>query len=158
MVYCDFGNVERFSVIGYPVCLWQLSACVLFYEMVSMIEKIINDLKNIFVFKEKTQVGDIVLLVAERIIYALVTGIERDYAKKEEWWQVSLQLLTIPPQKIVWTLRTPQFTGQEIFTMGGEERFIKAIDFGGGGASVQNKGGGQIGHGAKKRPLLKLIK
>lgn len=125
-----------------------------------MIEKIVNDLKNIFLFKETTQTGDIVLIVAERIMYALVTGIERDSAKKEEWWQVSLQLLTIPPQKVVWTLRTPQFTGQELFSMGGEERFVKAIDFGGGGdgESAQKKIGGQIGPGKKKGLHLKVIK
>lgn len=123
-----------------------------------MIEKIVTDLKNIFVFKETTQVGDIVLIVAERIMYALVTGIERDYTKKEEWWQVSLQLLTIPPQRVAWTLRTPQFTGQEIFTMGGEERFVKAIDFGGGGALVLKNGGGQSTPGNKKGPHLKVIK
>lgn len=123
-----------------------------------MIEKIVTDLKNIFVFKETTQVGDIVLIVAERIMYALVTGIERDYGKKEEWWQVSLQLLTIPPQKVAWTLRTPQFTGQEIFTMGGEERFIKAIDFGGSGETAEKKSKGQIGVGKKKGAFLKVIK
>jgi len=123
-----------------------------------MIEKIVNDLKNIFVFKETTQVGDIVLIVAERIMYALVTAIERDYNKKDEWWQVSLQLLTIPPQKVAWTLRTPQFTGQELFTMGGEERFIKAIDFGGGGESAQKKSEGQLGSGKKKKPFLTVIK
>ena len=70
---------------------------------------------------------------------------------------MSLQLLTIPPQKTVWTLRTPQFTGQEIFTMGGEERFIKAIDFG-GVEPVEKKNGGQIGAGKKKGPFLKVIK
>lgn len=123
-----------------------------------MIEKIITDLKNIFVFKETTQVGDIVLIVAERIMYAVVTGIERDYVKKDEWWQVNLQLLTIPPQKVAWTLRTPQFTGQEIFTMGGEERFIKAIDFGGGGEAAEKKSGGQISPGKKKGSFLKVIK
>jgi len=123
-----------------------------------MIEKIINDLKNIFVFKETTQAGDIVLIVAERIMYALVTGIERDHAKKDEWWQVSLQLLTIPPQRVAWTLRTPQFTGQEIFTMGGEERFIKAIDFGGGGEAAQKKIGGQAVPEKKKGLHLKVIK
>ncbi|MDG4474592.1 hypothetical protein [Thiovibrio frasassiensis] len=123
-----------------------------------MIEKIVTDLKNIFVFKETTQVGDIVLIVAEQIMYALVTGIVRDYAKKEEWWQVGLQLLTLPPQKVVWTLRTPQFTGQDIFTMGGEQRFIKAIDFGGGGELLQKNGSGQISPEKKKRPILKVIK
>ncbi|MFH1020562.1 MAG: hypothetical protein V1782_08160 [Pseudomonadota bacterium] len=123
-----------------------------------MIEKIITDLKNIFVFKDTTQVGDIVLIVAERIMYALVTGIERDYVKKDEWWQVNLQLLTIPPQKVAWTLRTPQFTGQEIFTMGGEERFVKAIDFGGGGELAPKNSGGQIEPGKKKKPFLTVIK
>jgi len=123
-----------------------------------MIEKIINDLKNIFVFKETTQVGDIVLIVAERIMYAMVTGIERDYAKKDEWWQVSFQLLTIPPRKIAWTLRTPQFTGQEVFTMGGEQRFVKAIDFFGGGEEALKKSGGQIGAGKKKKSFLTVIK
>ncbi|MCG2822200.1 MAG: hypothetical protein ACYC0O_13765 [Desulfurivibrionaceae bacterium] len=122
-----------------------------------MIEKIVADLRNIFVFKESTQVGDIVLIVAEKIMYALVTGIERDYAKKEEWWQVSLQLLTIPPQKTVWTLRTPQFTGQEIFTLGGEERFIKAIDFGRGEAA-EKKNIEPAGPGKKKGSFLKVIK
>ena len=123
-----------------------------------MIEKIVNDLKNIFVFKQTTQVGDIVLIVAERIMYALITGIERDYNKKDEWWQVNLQLLTIPPQKVAWTLRTPQFTGQEIFTMCGEERFIKAIDFGGGGELAQKKSGGQIEPAKKKKSFLTVIK
>ena len=85
-------------------------------------------------------------------------GIERDYGKKEEWWQVSLQLLTIPPQKVAWTLRTAQFTGQEIFTMGGEERFIKAIDFGGSGEMAEKKSEGQIGPGKKKGAFLKVIK
>jgi hypothetical protein len=29
---------------------------------------------------------------------------------------------------MTWTLRTAQMTGQEIFTMGGEERFVQAVD------------------------------
>lgn len=139
-------------------CCGDHTLCTFFGRDVYMIEKIVSDLKNIFVFKETTQVGDIVLIVAEGIIYALVTGIERDYAKKDEWWQIHLQLLTIPPQKIAWTLRTPQFTGQEIFTMGGEPRFIKAIDFGGGGGLTQEKISGQIGPEKKKKPFLKVIK
>jgi hypothetical protein len=62
--------------------------------------------------------------------YALVTDIERDESRKNEWWHVNLTLLSLPPQKITWTLRTPQFTGMEVFTMGGEQRFVKAVDFG----------------------------
>ena len=123
-----------------------------------MIEKIVNDLKTMFQFKETTQAGDIVLIVAEQIIYALVTGIESDYTRKEEWWQVSLQLLTIPPQKTTWTLRTPQFTGQEIFTMGGAARFVKAVDFGGGGELTEKKGGARIAPAKKKKPFLTVVK
>lgn len=95
-------------------------------------EKLIKELKTLFTFKETTRPGDLVLIAAEKppmLMYALVTGISRDESKREEWWHVELQLLTFPPQKSVWTLREPQFTGQEIFTMGGEGRFVKAIDF-----------------------------
>lgn len=95
-------------------------------------EAIIQELKKIIRFKPTTAVGDVVLVVAEQpdsMIYALVTGFERDQTKRDEWWQVSLQILSVPPQKVTWALRTPQFTGQEIFTMGGEKRFVAAVDF-----------------------------
>lgn len=95
-------------------------------------EAIIQELKKKVSFKSSTGVGDVVLVVAEQpdaMIYALVTGFERDQGKRDEWWNVSLQILTVPPQKVTWTLRTPQFTGQEIFTMAGEKRFVAAVDF-----------------------------
>ncbi|MBU0961800.1 MAG: hypothetical protein KKH60_09725, partial [Proteobacteria bacterium] len=44
------------------------------------------------------------------------------------WWHIGLTFLAIPPQEITWTLRTLQMTGMEIFTMGGEERFVKAVN------------------------------
>ncbi|MCW5199809.1 hypothetical protein VU05_03760 [Desulfobulbus sp. F1] len=97
-----------------------------------MIEQTIAELKKLVPFKETTESGDIVLVLAEEeehpaLLYALVTGIERDTTRRDEWWHLSLQLLSVPPQAVVWTLRTPQFTGQESFTMGGKGRFIKAI-------------------------------
>ena len=95
-------------------------------------EAIIEDLKKIVRFKSTTDVGDIVLVVAEEpksMIYALVTDFQRDESKRDEWWHVSLQILSVPPQKVTWTLRTSQFNGQEIFTMGGEKRFVAAVDF-----------------------------
>ena len=82
--------------------------------------------------KDTTDVGDIVLVVVEETEmagYALVTGIERDQTRKDEWWEVHMQLLSVPPQPLVWTLRTEQFTGQETFTMGGKGRFVKAVHF-----------------------------
>jgi len=97
-------------------------------------EKIIAELKQVIRFKDSTDVGDLVLIVAKEpqvmASYALVTDIERDASRKNEWWHVGLTLLSLPPQKITWTLRTPQFTGMEVFTMGGEQRFVKAVDFG----------------------------
>lgn len=96
-------------------------------------EKLIKELKGLLDFKDTTDVGDIVLIVAEKpqmLVYAYVTSIEPDNNRKDEWWHVGLNILSIPPQKMTWTLRTPQMTGMEIFTMGGEERFVKAVDFG----------------------------
>lgn len=98
----------------------------------SDMEKIVEELHRIFRLKETTEEGDIVVIVTENpqtLTYAMVSGFERDSSKRDEWWHVSMYLFAVPPQKVVWTLRTPQFTGQEIFTMGGEKRYIKAVDF-----------------------------
>jgi hypothetical protein len=95
-------------------------------------DELLKELKKIFSFKADTRIGDIVLIVAEKpqaILYALVSDIVRDESKVNEWWQVCLHLLVLPPQKIVWVLREPQFTGKEIFTMGGERRFVQALNF-----------------------------
>jgi hypothetical protein len=97
-------------------------------------QNLITELKQVVKFKDSTDIGDLVLIVAKEpeIIasYALVTNIERDTSRKNEWWHVGLTILSLPPQEMVWTLRTPQFTGMEVFTMGGEERFVKAVDLG----------------------------
>jgi hypothetical protein len=98
--------------------------------MSEAMEKTVAELRKLVPFKETTETGDIVLVAAKNpdmIVYAVVTEIRRDETRKHEWWHVSMQLLGIPPQSITWTLRLPQYTGQEIFTMGGEERFIQAV-------------------------------
>ncbi|MFZ5774989.1 MAG: hypothetical protein ACOY3Z_05850 [Thermodesulfobacteriota bacterium] len=105
-----------------------------------MIDKVVKDLQGVVPFKETTIEGDIVLVVADSLFYALVTGIERDTTRKDEWWHVSMRMLVIPPQQIVWTLREAQFTGKETFTMGGKPRFIKAVDFGAGKAPLPDEG------------------
>ncbi|MDD2465506.1 MAG: hypothetical protein PHI97_16030 [Desulfobulbus sp.] len=95
-------------------------------------EQLVAELKKILPFKPTTFEGDIVIIAAkkpEMLVYGRVGTIEPDRSRKEEWWHVTLHLLSIPLQTVVWTLRTPQFTGQEIFTMGGEGRFIQAIEF-----------------------------
>ena len=94
-------------------------------------EKLIEQLQQIVPFKDTTDIGDLVLIAAmkpQMLVYALVTDITRDTTRKDEWWHLGLTFLTVPPQEVAWTLRTEQMTGMEIFTMGGEERFVKAVD------------------------------
>jgi hypothetical protein len=64
------------------------------------------------------------------LVYARIIDIARDESKRDEWWKVAMYILSLPPQKVTWILRTEQMTGQEIFTMEGEERFMQAVDFG----------------------------
>lgn len=95
-------------------------------------EKTVEELRKVFKFKKGTKEGDIILVVMENpqaMFYGLVAGIDRDETKRDEWWHVSIHVLAFPPQRVVWTLRTEQFTGREIFTMGGEKRFIQAVEF-----------------------------
>lgn len=93
-------------------------------------EQLVAELKKILPLKETTVPGDIVVIAAKKpqmLLYGVVGEIVRDETRKAEWWHVTLHLLSIPLQTVVWTLRTPQFTGREIFTMGGEGRFIQAV-------------------------------
>ena len=95
-------------------------------------QKIVDELKEILPLKDTTSVGDIVVIASKEpqmLLYAHIDDIERDSSRKDEWWHVHMSMLSIPLQKMTWTLRTEQISGQEIFTMGGEERFIQAVDF-----------------------------
>lgn len=95
-------------------------------------EKIVKDLKKVIHFKDTTDVGDVVLIVTrdpQLIIYGLVSAIKKDMTKKQEWYHVSMDILSVPPQKVIWTLRPKQMTGQEIFSMAGDPRFMQAVDF-----------------------------
>lgn len=95
------------------------------------IEKLVLELRAVIPFKDTTDNGDIVLIIAQEphmLLYGIVTSVERDYGKKDEWWNIGLTFFTVPLQKVVWTLRTEQMTGREIFTMGGEKRFFQAVE------------------------------
>lgn len=94
-------------------------------------DKLLEELKTVIPLKPDTETGDIVLIVGQNpqmIIYGIVSSIDRDPSKKDEWWNIGLTFLTVPLQKVVWTLRTEQMTGKEIFTMGGEKRFFQAVE------------------------------
>ena len=95
-------------------------------------EQFVAELKKILPLKATTERGDLVVIAAKQpqmLLYAMVGDIVRDQTRREEWWHVTLHLLSIPIQTVVWTLRSPQFTGQEIFTMSGEGRFIQAVQW-----------------------------
>ena len=121
-------------------------------------EKLIQELRKLVPLKETTDVGDIVLVVIEEteiINYALITGIEPDNNRKDEWWEVQMQLLSVPLQPLTWTLRTEQFTGQETFTMGGKVRFIQAVHV----QTTQHRGAEEKStENSTKKGGLRLIK
>jgi hypothetical protein len=136
-------------------------------------EKIVKQLKQVVRFKDSTDIGDLVLIVVKepqiQASYALVTDIERDISRKDEWWHVGLTLLSIPPRDMTWTLRTAQLTGMEVFTMGGEQRFVKAVDLGaidqqqtttpdGAGEQKQSSSRLRTSQTGKNSPFLKRIK
>ena len=120
-------------------------------------KKIIEDLKKLVVFKDKIEEGDIVLIAAKKpqmLLYGLVSDIVRDDSKLDEWWHVSMHLLSLPPRRVTWILRTEQMTGQEFFTMDGEERFMKPVLFDSG--KKPDKGTGK--KESKDRRSLRRIK
>jgi hypothetical protein len=121
-------------------------------------EKLLEELKTVIPLKPDTGTGDIVLIVGENpqmIIYGIVTSIDRDPSKKDEWWNIGLTFLTVPLQKVVWTLRTEQMTGKEIFTMGGEKRFFQAVDL---EMTPLRTPSNEKGTNAKKKSPLKRVK
>ena len=95
-------------------------------------DELIRELKQLLQLKDTTAKGDIVILASanpKMLIYALVTAVEPDPQRKRSWWNISMEVLALPPRKVVWTLREPQFTGQEIFTFDGVEHFMQAVQF-----------------------------
>lgn len=122
-------------------------------------ENLVEELRKLVSFKNSTEIGDIVLIAGDNpksLLYARVRGFERDDSRRDEWWHISLQLLTVPPQEVKWTLRREQFTGQEIFTMGGDKRFIQAVDLDGIQPNAPDDASGDKGKPSK--PKLQLLK
>jgi len=126
-------------------------------------ETLVSDLKKIVPFKDSVEIGDIVLIAAKKpqmLVYALICDIVRDDTKKDEWWHVSMHVLSLPPQKVTWTLRTEQMSGLEMFTMDGEERFMKAVIFGNAKTPVkeETRKGIKGKTKGKAKPTLRRIK
>lgn len=71
-------------------------------------------------------VGDVVLIYYqdEPSVYARIEAVVPDV--KRDWYQVTLLMLTIPPQTATWILREEYFNGTP-FTMGGQPLRIEAV-------------------------------
>lgn len=74
----------------------------------------------------KTGEGDIVLIYFKDkpTLYARIEFIESDF--KKDWYQVTLQLLSVPPQTVTWILREEYIAGAP-FTMGGDPVRLEKI-------------------------------
>ncbi len=93
-------------------------------------ENLVTELKKLIPFKDEIDIGDVVVLAGENpqmLAFAIITDINRDRTRKDAWWHVSMQMLSVPLQSITWTLRTEQMCGREIFTMGGDKRFMAPV-------------------------------
>ena len=70
--------------------------------------------------------GDLVLVYYQDqpAVYARIEYIEPDI--KKDWYQVTLQLLTIPSQAVTWILRDSYIDGAP-FTMGGKPMHLEEV-------------------------------
>lgn len=93
-------------------------------------EKVVAELKKLIDFKDTLEIDDVALIAAEEpqmLAFAVVKDISRDFSRKDEWWHVSMHMLSVPLQPMTWTLRMEQMCGREIFTMGGKKRFMAPV-------------------------------
>jgi len=128
-------------------------------------EKLVAELKKLVEFKEDIDCGDVVLIAAENpqmLAFAVITDIVRDTSRKDPWWHVSMQMLSVPLQSITWTLRMEQMCGLEIFTMGGDKRFMAPVRIDGekpdGSASGSPAEKKEDPKSQERRPGLRIVK
>ena len=76
--------------------------------------------------------GDVVLIYHrdKPMVYARIEAIRADY--KQDWFHVTLLLLTIPAQAVTWILKEDYINGNP-FTMGGQSMRLEKVERGSGG-------------------------
>lgn len=77
--------------------------------------------------KKGNREGDLVLIYHEDkpAIYGRIEAIEPDI--KRDWYQVTLLLLSVPPQTVTWILRREYIDGGG-FTMGGRPMRLERVE------------------------------
>jgi len=125
-------------------------------------EEMVAELQKHIDCKETVDVGDIALIASEEpkmVAFAVVTDISRDDSRRDEWWHVAMQMLSVPLQPMTWTLRMPQMCGQEIFTMGGKKMFMTPLRIHHASPTVQGEEKKSLGPKKKNGPVhLKVVK
>lgn len=92
------------------------------------INEILKDVANEIVFKETTNVNDIVILITEdNMIWAVVNNIGD--IKSDGKRTVLMKILSIPPMEIVLRLFDSQLYGEQSIELDIGTAFIKAVDF-----------------------------
>jgi hypothetical protein len=71
--------------------------------------------------------GEVILIYHEDkpSVYARIESIKNDV--KKDWYQITLMLLTIPPQSVTWILREEYIDGAP-FTMGGVPMVLGEVE------------------------------
>jgi len=101
-------------------------------------EEVVKKTKEMYQLNTDTNIGDDIIIVEEvkeegeepraAINFARVIDIIKD-KKGGDWWNVKLAAFGIPIIYNTLTLRYPQYTGEEIFTINGVKFFIASIKF-----------------------------
>lgn len=124
-------------------------------------DELVAELRERMGFKESINVGDVVLIAAEEprmLAFAVVTDISPDSTRKDEWWHVGMQMLSVPLQPMTWTLRMPQMSGREIFTMNGKKMFMAPVGIPYDSPRPKPDLEKNPGEGKKKSGVLRIIK
>ena len=111
-----------------------------------MMNLLLNKMQQAVEFKEKLEIGDLILTNwGYYPIYAIVADIRVNAEIEElgEWWNIDLIFLFVPPVKRTITINTEQIAGREKWISGGLEHFLVPLNL----RSV-----------GRKKPFLRLIK
>lgn len=96
------------------------------------VEKILQAVRGYMPVKQTADAGDIILVgIPSGVFYGVIDSIDPDH--KKNWYTLKFKLLILPPVEMAWKLRMPQICG-ELFTMGGEPRFVLPVDVRGAAA------------------------
>ena len=124
-------------------------------------DELVAELRERIDFKETIDVGDVVLIAAEEprmLAFAVVTDISPDPGRRDEWWHVGMQMLSVPLQPMTWTLRMPQMCGREIFTMSGKKMYMGPVDIPYDSPRPEPVQEKSTDRGKKKSTVLRIIK